>query len=64
MAYKLKTQRIAEEKKKIEFEQRLQTLCIDFGQFLLDKLHKNGILAEKIEVAAEDVRDFTRNTTD
>ncbi len=68
MSYKLKTQRIAEERQRNQnmqaWESRLSALCIDFGQFLLDKLQENGILAERIEVTEEDVRQFSQRTAD
>lgn len=65
MTYLLKSQREARKRhqetaQKIR-EAQLTIMCIDFGNFMLEKLQKNGILEQKIQVTEQDVREFAES---
>lgn len=62
MKYLTKSQREARKRHQQQAQEireaQLTIMCIDFGNFLMEKLKENGILETKIEVTEEDVRQF------
>ena len=65
MKYLTKSQREARKRhqdaaKEIR-ETQLTILCIDFGNFLMQKLTDSGLLENKIEITEQDVKEFAGN---